>query len=362
MKFREDKINDQVYAEAYDWLQRLNALDCSHETRIEFDVWKNIHPDHEMAFSLLEESEAMLELHRDDPELQAMADIAYEETETKKSSGQAILFVWKKPAVWIGAAACLLLAVLISQMPVMFSDDELANQIAADSIATEFYETAIGERSTVSLPDGSQVVLNTNSKMQVSFSEYVREIRLVEGQGYFDVAKDVNRPFIVKVGDKRVVALGTAFDIRYDREDRFEVTLIEGSVDVSVDADTTSSGPAKETSLPEKEKIRLQPGERLVAVRDISLDVQNVNTTEITSWRSGKVVFRDKLLSEVISEMNRYSLQRLVLDDDPRLIKMRVSGAFTIGQVSSFVSALETMHGLEARRIGENELSLHWQN
>jgi len=222
----------------------------------------------------------------------------------------------------------------------------------------EQYETAIGERSTITLPDGSLVTLNTNSRIEVDFTGATRAVRLVRGQGYFEVEKDIGRPFIVTAGDKRIVALGTAFDVRFDNKDLVEVTLVHGLVDVDDVANETANGADLG---PDAAKIRLEPGERLVAKANASPAVEKTDTVEETSWTTGKLIFRDRPLNAVVEEMNRYSVQKLVLADDERLADMRVNGAFNAGRATSFVSALEAMHPLTATRTGRNELTLVWQ-
>src|SRR6202035_2168216 len=93
------------------------------------------------------------------------------------------------------------------------------------------YETATGERLAFTLNDGSQVTLDTQSELKVSFSSAERSVRLTRGQAFFEVAKDAKRPFVVEVNNRRFVAVGTAFDVRVDG-DQVRVTMVEGTVRV----------------------------------------------------------------------------------------------------------------------------------
>jgi len=100
--------------------------------------------------------------------------------------------------------------------------------------------TAIGETRTVALDDGSRIVLDTSSRMRVSFSASVRDIELLDGQAQFQVARDAHRPFRVRTGTAEIVALGTLFDVAR-LPSRTTVTLIEGRVRVRTISPEVSS-------------------------------------------------------------------------------------------------------------------------
>lgn len=336
------------------WLVRLMASDCSPEERCAFEAWKEEDPAHEDAYLRLQRGGALFDRHLGDSQIQALADRALKETEPS--------FWRKRPVQYAAIAASLILAVGVA---VSLNTGLGVSPIEKNDIiaSVESYETAIGERSTVALPDGSTITLNTNSRMEVDYTSAAREVRLLKGQGFFEVAKDVGRPFIVTAGDKRVVALGTAFDVRFDKENVVEVTLVEGLVDVADVGPVDDFVQLGVEQSADAAKVRLNPGERLVARTDSAPAVEKTDTVEETSWRTGKLIFRDRPLSDVIEEMNRYSGQKLVLDDsDIRLAKMRVSGSFNAGRATTFVDALETMHPLKATRSGQNELTLVWQD
>src|SRR5690606_15701139 len=96
---------------------------------------------------------------------------------------------------------------------------------------TSTYSTGIGQRSTVTLQDGSIVELNAQTRIKVAFGAERRSVQLLDGQAIFRVAKDASRPFVVHAGDREIIALGTAFDVRLDPS-AMRVTLLEGKVAV----------------------------------------------------------------------------------------------------------------------------------
>ncbi len=100
-----------------------------------------------------------------------------------------------------------------------------------DNVTHGQYATRIGERSTIRLADGSVVTLDTASRVSLDLTTANREVHLLGGQANFEVAKDKARPFVVYAGDRRITAVGTAFDVRLDQREVC-VTLVDGKVSV----------------------------------------------------------------------------------------------------------------------------------
>ena len=340
------------------WVVRLNAEDCTPEDRYAFDAWRREDPAHEAAYQKIKRGNDYLDRFMEAPEFQARIELARKRTKPA---------FWTQNSMrWVGAVAACLTIVAGIMMTVPWPGPVDQALVLAETF--EAYETRIGERSTVTLSDGSVVTINTNSRIEVGYTDNLRQITLVRGQGFFDVAKDINRPFVVVAGEKRVLALGTVFDVRFDDENEVQVTLVEGKVQV----DDTSSigdtlGDIRRAKGPNEPaiviaSIELNPGERLIARVDAAPEIVETDGVEETSWRRGQLVFRQRALAEVVAEMNRYSAQQLVLDTDERVLALEVSGVFNNGgPPSAFVDALEAMHPLEARRSARDELTLVWR-
>ena len=330
------------------WLVKLDSVDCKPEDRVAFERWKRESPEHEVAFNKIREGNSLMDSLLDHELITELVEEARFETKSKFFTS------WPIYAATVAAMVCFMFLGFFSWK---FSQPETF-QLLASNPETMVYETAIGERSTVPLSDGSVVTLNTNSKIEVDFDEDGRSIKLLKGQGFFDVAKDIERPFIVSAGDKRVIALGTAFDVRMHRPDLIEVTLVEGLIDV----DFVNNDEAKiiETtqSVTEKKVISMKAGERLLADELESSHIAQTDTKAETIWLDGKVIFQDQELSEVVLEMNRYSTQKLILDSRSRPHALKVSGVFNTGRVSTFVEALTLMHPVYVEADQSNNLVL----
>jgi transmembrane sensor len=202
--------------------------------------------------------------------------------------------------------------------------------------------TGVGERATATLEDGSTVVLNTNSILQVNYSRLRRDVRLVAGQALFKVAHDTARPFIVAAANHEVVAVGTEFEVRLDGE-KVRVALLQGRVRVE---------PIKARGADRDGNVAfLAPGEQLVA-SSAGLELKPANVRELVSWQSGRVRFDNMRLADAVAEMNRYSRTPIVLDD-PAAGEIRITGAFRTGQSYSFAQTVSEAFPVEVEQHGD---------
>jgi transmembrane sensor len=188
------------------------------------------------------------------------------------------------------------------------------------------YETRVGVFSRIVLEDGSVVDLNTNSEVRVRLGA-VRELRLVRGEGRFQVAHDQNRPFVVAANQAAVRAVGTAFTVRLRDASQVEVVVAEGRVAIAAPhvADTPP--------LAAGEAAVVQPGH--VSVTQVSPQALE----QRLAWTTGRLEFRGELLSQAVAEFNRYNVRQIRLAN-PSLGTLRVGGNFKATDPESFAAAL----------------------
>jgi transmembrane sensor len=208
--------------------------------------------------------------------------------------------------------------------------------------------TGIGERATASLEDGSTVVLNTNSILEINYSKLRRDVRLVAGQVLFKVAHDTARPFVVAAANHEVVAVGTEFEVKLDGE-KVRVALLQGRVRVEPIA--AHRGAAGDDSV-----AVMAPGEQLVASA-AGMIVNHANVEELVSWKSGRVRFDNMRLGDAVAEMNRYSRTRITIDD-PATADIRITGAFRTGQSYSFAQTIGEAFPVDVQESGDT-IRLH---
>lgn len=165
-----------------------------------------------------------------------------------------------------------------------------------------------GTRTKFSLPDGSTGYLNAGSSIRFAtvFKGKSREVAL-NGEAYFDVVSNPQKPFVVSGRNIRVVAYGTSFNVEAYPEDQINrVTLAKGKVEVFGE---------------KNEKLQslgmLAPGEMCVFnSKQYSSESMRVDVSKITSWKEGKLVFIDEPFSEVVKKLNRRFSVNIILNDE----------------------------------------------
>jgi ferric-dicitrate binding protein FerR (iron transport regulator) len=136
-----------------------------------------------------------------------------------------------------------------------------------------FYATGIGEQRTIALSDGSFVELNARSRLYVRLTDRrQRDVTLLEGQALFRVAKDAQRPFVVRAGDAQVRAVGTEFDV-YKKQSETVVTVVEGRVE-TYDESSRAGGGA----------IMLSAGEQLTVLPHTVTKPTRADPSVATAW------------------------------------------------------------------------------
>jgi transmembrane sensor len=202
--------------------------------------------------------------------------------------------------------------------------------------------TGPGEQRIVELSDGTQVSLNANSRVIVQYDDRVRKLTLASGEALFNVIKHQSRPFVVVIGDQKVIAAGTSFVVRRDEPtgSAFAVTLVEGRIAIE-----PSSWPDVVPSEPAMGLKFLNPGERLRFADGATEKKDSPSIERVLAWQRGKLIFEDTSLSEAAAEFNRYGSHKITIDD-PALGKLRVGGVFGIGDPSSFAQAMANAYHL----------------
>jgi ferric-dicitrate binding protein FerR (iron transport regulator) len=202
--------------------------------------------------------------------------------------------------------------------------------------------TPKGGQWELKLPDGTNVWLNSASALHFpnTFKNQQKRIVTLEGEAYFEVAKDAAHPFIVISGNQQVEVLGTHFNINnYSDEPAIKTTLLEGSVRVRARGDARPS--------------MLKPGLQSIN-NDHQLEVKSVDTDEVMAWKNGYFQFDDEPITSVMRKLSRWYDVQVNYEDgiSTEGINGRVSRNKNISQVIKALEATKTVHfKLEGRRI-----------
>jgi transmembrane sensor len=297
--------SEQIEAVAAAWLAKRDRGGWQEADEAELNAWLEASTAHQVAFVRLEA--AWNEANRLQV-LGAGSSVRDEQSHPRRSA---------RP-VWYGLAASFFLAAAIGVGWTLWPAESAS------------YRTAVGGLEAVPLADGSRITLNTDTEIRVAVSEAERRVELEHGEAFFDVAADLKRPFVVKAGDERVVAVGTQFSVMRNSEG-VRVAVTEGRVRMERGGGQAAPAP---TELDAGTVAR--SGESGVLVQQKAQD----ELEQALSWRRGFLTFRDTPLSEAVREFNRYNRRKLRIED-PDVGSMRIGGQFRSTNVAAFMRLLE---------------------
>jgi len=208
------------------------------------------------------------------------------------------------------------------------------------------YDTAVGEIRRVPLADGSAAVINTASAVDFDARRDRRVVRLAQGEAWFQVAKDKQRPFVVEAGDVRVRAVGTAFSVRR-RNGGADVLVTEGVVETWV------AGA-------EGHRVRVGAGARAFVADNAAITSRFSAPSEIDralAWRNGKIDLSGETLDWAAAEFNRYNArERIVVDRS--IAGERLFGIFRTDDPEGFASAVRMSLGARIARDAEGQITI----
>lgn len=347
-----------IESEALAWIAQLNGDDVSEQDLATFREWVNRSPLHQKEIRELSAlwSDLNVLTVMDEPIRQA--DKLSKQLRKKKSRQE-----WRRKIVLPALATAALLLIAVS--PTLLKGQEGTNSYEAQVNVPLIFKTAKGEQQTHSLKDGSVITLNTDSYIEVDFTEGQRNIRLLKGEALFSVAHDERRPFLVFANDGIVRAVGTEFSVHVT-DIRMEVIVSEGSVELST-LKPTQPTQSLTTVFPRETKVAslgvIKAG-HTAHVEDSTASIVNVSDEKIDaelSWRVGRLDFTGEGLEEAINEYTRYSDLRILIKD-PKLKDIRVGGSFPTGEPDLFLTSLELNFGIKVDKAEGNVAYLSKSN
>ena len=326
-------LPDDIDEAAARWSEVLSDAEpgADDALRAAFEAWRGRSQAHAAAFRRVETARALAQAVADAPDMLALRRETLARASKSRLSCAARTYGY--------SIAASLLVVAVTGLLILRPDAPgRMVQGVQDAIAGNVHETGIGERSVVTLADGSVLTLNTDSRVSVHYEGKMRAVTLERGQALFKVAKDRGRPFVVTADGRQVTALGTEFEVHMS-ERLFEVTLLEGRVSVTRERSRAAAIAAAPTA-------ELRPGQQFVALAATVPRVRAADVKRAVSWRHGQVVFENESLADAVAEINRYSRHRIVLGDT-RLASLKISGAFNTGDTDTFVDAVTAYFPIE---------------
>jgi transmembrane sensor len=334
----ETRMRTDMPKTAAEWVARLQGGHLPDDAHAEFRRWLASDTQHAIDFGFASMASRVAEQLGN-------SVIAHEELKALRSNpnGLGRLFriqdflsnFWPaSPIIASAAVACLVGLWMLTHV----SESRFPSLRNGD-IAT----TAINEISNYDLPDGSTVTVNADSEIRIVFTKERRQVILDRGEAFFEVQHDTKRPFYVAAGVRNIVVTGTKFNVNSGLDGgAIQVAVVEGHVKVA----SVAQAPSNPTD------VALSQGDVILFPEGGPAVRRTVSATSVAGWRSRRLYFESATLSEVLSEVNRYSAKRLVLSD-PRLANLAISGYFRAGDNKALLFSLQELYHITANDDGD---------
>jgi len=347
-----------VAEQAAAWLLAFDQRELTGEARQAFVAWVKESPAHIEEFLQISTLDLML---ADSPEKVAERDALVAEAranvvdlvDTRRTIEPVLPIAGRRGLrpLWVAATAAAMAAMVV--LYVLWQPAELPYRT---------YQTSLGEQRSVVLEDDSLVVLNTESKLTVTYTDTGRHAVLHAGEALFEVSRDPSRPFTVDAGPAAIRVLGTTFNV-YRLAEQTVVTVVEGEVSVATGDRNEASRPPLSSSAelpgsgaaPELPAagLQLSAGQQVAVASTGAVDRQRrADPERATAWTERRLVFDREPLSKVFEEFNRYNRRRLVLDV-PALAEREITGVFDARDVETLLGFVEGQPGVHVVRGSE---------
>jgi transmembrane sensor len=287
--------SEQIIQQAANWLTRLHDEDVSDVDRQAFHAWCEADPRHAVAIERMRGLWGSLDTLPAKPARRAL-NRAF--APQRRRGAQVVGLLGVVVCGWLG----------VQHLPVWMADQR----------------TGVGERRQVALEDGSQLQLNSNSAVDVKFDGHQRVIELLQGELWVDVAKDAQRPFVVRTDQGTATALGTRYLVKRAADGTTVVTVIESTV--AVQGDTS-------------EAVKVSAGQRAVLDHGRAQAPRAIGNTDPDAWTRGLLKVNDQPLDEVLQTLASYR-HGMVRFDPQALHNLRVSGVFKLDDTAAALSTL----------------------
>jgi transmembrane sensor len=331
------RSRETVDSEASQWLARLRLGLMSKADEASFETWRAAERRHSASFDRMSKTLA---------EISSLTALGQMEplNETVMPMVRSFRRAWPLAASVAIAASILLGIVAVPRL----LDRLWLGQT-----------TGVAEIRTISLPDGSVITLAPKSRVKIHYQGARREVELVSGEAFFEIAHDTARPFFVRAGDAVVRVVGTKFDVNRGAGN-VRVAVLEGLVEVS-------ELPHPELEYSNADVKTLKPGERLeLPAKHAASAIARVESVAAFAvpvsapagiWREGRLSYDDARLADVVADLNRYYSPGIQLTDE-LLGERRIAASFRIGETDTFLANLSAALSIAVSRDAKGTIMI----
>lgn len=305
------RVSTEVLDQAAEWLVKLNASDISDEDRLACEQWRSAHPEHALAWARVE---LLMNTLGSVPPKLAMPTLNRPHSDGRRAAMLKLVGILAlTPAAWLGWR-------LVEQKGWIAS-----------------HTTSTGQRRSIQLADGSAVILNTATSIDLQFDELERTVILRHGEILVETARDTalaSRPFRVRTNHGLIQALGTRFSVR-ERANATEATVFEHAVRI----EPRRTGAASHLILQAGQSVSFTT-ERVAQVRDSGPGAD--------AWTHGMLMADGMRLAGFIDELARY--RHGFLRCAAAIADLRISGTFPINDTDMALDMLAATYPVVVQR------------
>lgn len=334
-------INKDPMDESILWITRLDR-GLSDEEQVELKKWFQISDIHVETFMQLVKLWDKME------SLSQLSEL-FPHKPQPTTSKQAPVLAW---------AASFIFASLIS-LGVWLNADIFWEQNTTQIVQfNSEYETKIGQQSTFFLQDKTQVKLNTNSLVKVTYTDKQRVFELLRGEMHVVVAHNKQKPLSVYAGSNIIQAVGTAFNVELGNQ-QVELIVTDGKVLVSdINSQTVAPLKLKNVHLSSK-SFAVSKGQKaqLKAAKTSIIGSDEGKLASDLAWQQGNLIFRGESLIDAMQEVSRYTNFQFDFGDEETK-KLQIAGLFRTSDISGLLAALESNFNVVVKKISNDKIRL----
>jgi transmembrane sensor len=209
-----------------------------------------------------------------------------------------------------------------------------------------------GQKFTITMNDGSKVYLNSSSTLSypATFPSDKREVFL-EGEAFFEVTRNENRPFLIHSGNITTKVLGTSFNVNAFDANNISVSVATGKVQVDIDsASRTTSNPSN--------SVVLLPEQQAIYHKQNGLTTASIDIERFIAWKNNTLRFEDASLQEVAVVLERWYNVTIEFGD-PGIKKCRINGQYKDQTLNSVLESIQYMYKINYEFSEDNKLRLY---
>ncbi|PQA87167.1 FecR family protein [Hyphococcus luteus] len=338
----EETIEERLEREAADWFAAMHSGETTPELRQRFEAWLHGDRTHKIAYREFEQ------VYRDLDHVAVEAGVDVDGALVRQKAGWVELVAgWLRRPAFALVAAALMAIPVAAYLTTREAPGDLIHAAAPD------YVTKTAEIRDITLEDGTRVTLGARSKIATAFTPKERRVTLLEGEAFFEVTKDPDRPFYVAAQDTLVRVVGTKFDVKRSAE-IVHVSVLEGIVEVMKPDNIEKAIETADSSAFDKQI--LTAGERVSAARRVALpEARQVETAKPGVWREGRLAYEDASLAEIVADVNRYYDRRVRIATSD-VGDLRSTIAFNSSEIDQFFDVIETIQPVSIDRAASGDI------